>query len=95
MGAGKQFTKDDLTGEKMSLKGTVNNPDAGLVSALTGEGGVLAAGIIPEMGVADPKAFAEAVSSGNVTKTKPPKPAKVEKAEEVGPTSVKENPELN
>ncbi len=76
----------------MSIQAEVNaDPDT--LDAVTGEGGPLAAGVLPALDVVQPegaKAVWQAAGGGSVSKIKPPKNDrnKDEKAERVTPKTI-------
>ena len=89
---GKQFTRRDVTSESMALQAKPKDLPTSLFNELTGETGVLAAGALPSLELADAegeKNLAESVAGGAVSKVKKTKQPK-EKAEEVQESTARE-----
>ena len=89
----KKIWNDNITGTKMSMQATEENPDAGLVAALAGDDGPLQAGALPAMETSCPdgeKALAEALNYSVVKQKKTNSKPASEKAKKVDPTTMKE-----
>ena len=86
-----EYTKENSTSERMTLKGKDKELDKDFLEALTSGGGPLVQGALPAMDVQQEKSLAEALTGGNAAKTKKTKTPKTEgEAERVEPATLKE-----
>lgn len=86
-----EYTKENTTSERMTLKGEDNKLDKDFLEALTTGSGPLVHGALPAMDVQQEKSLAEALTGGNAAKTKKNKAKSTDpEAERVEPATLKE-----
>ena len=88
----KEFTKEDTTSERMSMKGEAKGFDREFWDSMTNGTGPLVAGALPGLDVQQEKSMADMLSGGAAGKVPKAKRSAGpdEKAVPVGPTTLKE-----
>lgn len=88
----KEFTKEDSTGERFTLKGEKTDMDKDFLESIANETGLLTAGALPSLDLATKdgeKSMAESLA-GPVQKAKAPKRPRQEAVTEVKPSTWKQ-----
>lgn len=85
-----EYTRENTTSERMTLKGEDNKLDKDFIEALTTGSGPLVQGALPAMDVQQEKSLAEALTGGNAAKTKKRTTPREPEAERVEPATLKE-----
>lgn len=86
----KEYTREDITGEKLSMKAEAKGLDKEFWESLTTGTGPLVAGALPGLDVQSEKSLADSLAGGKTAKVKAKAATNAEAAERVQPATLRE-----
>lgn len=86
----KEYTREDITGDKLSMKGEAKGMDKDFWESMTTGTGPLVAGALPGLDVQSEKSLADSLTGGKTVKAKAKATANAEAAERVEPATLRE-----